>query len=351
LSNADHQFSFSWNHDKVRFVGSAAHATGEETFVGAQIFSPIPADNWHNIVGTYDGTLLRIYLDGALHEVAGGTAPVTAEGELRVAAGVAADLTPINFFAGSVDELRIYDRALSHVEVDVLSRQGSSENVNLNSALTAHWAFDEGTGQTADDSGANDLDGTLGADTNVGTDDPTWVSGAVGSGALSFDGVNDYVTAGDQPEFELLDEYSWSLWVNASAPPGTTQTTQPLSNADQQFVMSWDHANSAFVASAAHGTGGGDFISAQIGSELLADTWYHVTATFDGENLRIYLDGVLEAALFVGGGPVQADGPLHIGAGVNTAGNPTVFFSGSIDDVRVYSRVLNGLEVEALAAQ
>ena len=73
---------------------------------------------------------------------------------------------------------------------------------SLQNGLVGWWKFDEGSGTVAYDSSGNGNDGNL-------TNGPTWATGKIG-GALSFDGVDDYV---ELDNFELGGEMSFSVWV------------------------------------------------------------------------------------------------------------------------------------------
>src|SRR3989344_1656894 len=82
---------------------------------------------------------------------------------------------------------------------------------DFNSSLVAHYTFDEGNGTTAGDSSGKGNTGTL-------TNGPTWTSGKVGSGALSFDGVDDIGSAGAIPA-PPVPAFSLSPWVQRGNTP------------------------------------------------------------------------------------------------------------------------------------
>ena len=79
------------------------------------------------------------------------------------------------------------------------------------SGLVARWTFDEGSGTIAGDSSGNNNIGTL-------TNGPTWTTDSkVGSAALQFDGVDDYVNAGNLGSLDLTTgDFSISLWVQST---------------------------------------------------------------------------------------------------------------------------------------
>jgi hypothetical protein len=97
---------------------------GFETGTGADFFVSSPNtynDNqWHYAVVTYDGTTIRLYIDGVqvATKSTGGASPETS-GTKPVRVGANSRVTPptSNFFIGNVDEVRIWNRALSASEV------------------------------------------------------------------------------------------------------------------------------------------------------------------------------------------------------------------------------------------
>ncbi|MEM7218869.1 MAG: PKD domain-containing protein [Pseudomonadota bacterium] len=90
---------------------------------------------------------------------------------------------------------------------------------------------------------------------------------------------------------------------------------------------------------------------------LIAGMWHHVVGTYDGERLRVYLDGDRVGQVVSAVNVAPYDHPLVIGAKMSdvglrwnddTARPPTALFNGSIDEVRVYDRALSDLEVKAI---
>ena len=76
---------------------------------------------------------------------------------------------------------------------------------DITTGLIGHWKFDEISGTTATDSSGNNNNGTL-------TNGPTWTTGKINN-ALSFDGTDDYVNAGNPPSLNLTSSFTLSAWV------------------------------------------------------------------------------------------------------------------------------------------
>ncbi|MER7471382.1 LamG domain-containing protein [Micromonospora sp. NPDC000018] len=80
------------------------------------------------------------------------------------------------------------------------------------------------------------------------------------------------------------------------------------------------------------------------------DTWTHLTGTYDGSTLSVYVNGVLTASRPVSGTTCVSGEPLAVGAKNNPAkGLLEAFWDGRLDDVRVYRRALEPAEITHLA--
>jgi hypothetical protein len=199
-------------------------------------------------------------------------------------------------------------------------------NTAPTNGLVAAWSFNEASGSTVVDGSGNGNDGTLGGPVRT-------TAGKYGR-ALTFDGVNDSVTIPDAPRLDLGKAMTLEAWVRPSASSGWR--TVLLKEAPGELAYSLYSASGTNRPSAwLDGT-------SSIGSTALAlNTWSHLSATYDGARLKVYVNGVLRAdrATTVNV-PVTAD-PLKIG------GNAVwgEYFAGQIDEVRIYSRALTATEI------
>ncbi len=187
--------------------------------------------------------------------------------------------------------------------------------------LRAHWALDETEGVVAHDrAGAND--GTV-----IGL--PAWrpTGGAV-DGALEFNGKT-FVTAGSVLS-PADGPFSVLAWVEGGAPG--------------QVIFSQTSGANWLMADASQGLLKTELRSAgRLGSSLCSQTtitdgdWHRVALVCDGSNRILYVDDVV-AAQDVQTNLTGASGNLLIGAGSTLA--PGAFWSGLIDDVRIYNRAV-----------
>ena len=242
---------------------------------------------------------------------------------------------------------------LNHTYNSIVSISGHTQLAALSgsgSGLVAHYTFDEGSGTTAGDS--------AGSNTGTLVNGPTWVTGKIGGG-LTFDGTDDYVvrSIGDSATLLYKDgnvsTRSVSLWIKG----GGTQTLKCIycegsNGASNARFEIGSHANGD-----AAGTLGiwlrNDSATSPIDQRpssgvALDNSWHHVVWTDNNGTAKLYIDGVQDSRNFnyAPAGTYNLD-RSSIGAQSKDTGQ---FFSGSVDDVRVYNRILSSSEVSDLYA-
>src|SRR5207244_13011036 len=87
-------------------------------------------------------------------------------------------------------------------------------------------------------------------------------------------------------------------------------------------------------------TGGVDQTAA--GGTVPLNSWTHLAVTYDGATLRLYVNGIQTAAQAVTGSLLSSTAPLRIGGDAPWG----EYFSGTIDEVRVYNRALSAAEIQ-----
>jgi len=199
------------------------------------------------------------------------------------------------------------------------------EDVN-DPTLIAHWPLDEAQGGIAYNSAA-DCDGTL-----VGS--PVWQPTAgIVDGALQFHGVDDYVIT--EPIMNPADNaFSVVVWIKGSAPGQGV-----LSQADGSNWLSTDSVEGHLMTELkASGRGApGPLLSQAV---ITDDTWHRIGLVWDGSCRRLYVDGTEVAMDATTLSELEsAEGGLYFGVGSTLA--PGTFFSGLIDDIRIYNRVVS----------
>ncbi|MFE7974265.1 LamG domain-containing protein [Streptomyces shenzhenensis] len=249
---------------------------------------------WTHVVGVYDidAAEIRLYIDGALKGTQPFTTPWLALGPVTL--GYKATGGAQGFFKGDLDDVRLYDRALSGDEVKDLNK--------ARPVVQGRWRLDSGSGTpvtSADDSsGKRAL--TLGGDASI---DVSGSSNYVGDGGLLLDGVGDYAATATSP-VSTGTSFTVAAWVSTAARPDHPVTvfsqagsvnsgfavryvpsaTDPANAGRWQLAMPGSDAKGATVATAEH-------------PNFMNNTsWNHLAVVYDAfaDQMRLYVDGKLE---------------------------------------------------------
>jgi len=214
--------------------------------------------------------------------------------------------------------------------------------VAAGSGPVAHWALDEASGPGILDSSGNGLDGILAGDAaRIGGPD---------GGAISFGGTDGRIDVADDPLLEP-SAMTIALWVKGS---GLTDGQDILVKGVDGGCSSHSYAivttrggasGDADGVGLVSGTGGGG-----AGGLIWDGTWHHLAFTIDVLGMTaLYEDGVPRGG--GGGAPLayglDASNDLTIGRPLGPCPSEHPF-AGSIDDVRIYDRVLSGAEIAAI---
>lgn len=293
---------------------------------GSQNYS---TNTWYHVVGTYDGTTLRKYVNAAPDGTASFSGTIQYQDS---AASAFIGKNPFGtFFDGTVDDVRIYNRALSAQEVKLLYNASSSFHTtfspvnSISSGLVGYWTFD---GKNMPQGQVNDISGqgNNGSMRSMSTS-TAYIAGKIGQG-LFFDGLaGHWVTVGNATIPST--NFTVSAWINIGANNSGFKTI--LTNVTGGFYVnsrkiSWFEGAEKVIGS----------------TTIPTNTWTHVVVTSDGTNLIGYVNGVKEntvafASSGITGGGLAIGGPTNIQV-----------FNGFIDDVRIYNRPLSSGEINIL---
>src|SRR6266436_5043865 len=207
------------------------------------------------------------------------------------------------------------------------------------SGLVAAYSFNEGTGTTVSDSSGNNLLGTI-----VGA---TWTTGGRYGNALSFNGISSYVDLGNPTALQLTGSMTLEAWVNAAANPADDGQIVAKSNGTGgwEFKTSPDTGPETFGV-AVSGSSGSNTQRYSTTVRALS-TWYHVAGVYNASTgtLDIYVNGVLNNGTLRGTIPNgQFNQSVNVNIGRRTGG---FYFSGIIDEIRIYNRALSQAEIQA----
>jgi hypothetical protein len=205
----------------------------------------------------------------------------------------------------------------------------------INDGLIAYYPFN---------GNANDESGT----TNNGVEygGIQYVSGKIDD-AAKFD-MSNYISVNDSSSLKL-NTYTFAAWINAD-----TITGAGSDGANRIFEKGagtnyWLYIGNTLPATNAVATVGfnnGGYINISSNTLISANSWYHITGTYDGNFLKIYINGTLDNSLKISSAINKTNEPLIIGWRYN--GTYGDHFSGLIDELRIYNRALSETEIQQL---
>jgi hypothetical protein len=214
-------------------------------------------------------------------------------------------------------------------------------NIDLLHGLIAYYPFDG----NADDASGSGHDGVIhGA---------TFTTNGAAGGAYQFDGLNDYIDAGDSALLDIgTNDFSISFWLQS--------TMNRVESAALIYKGSWDTSIGYSVYLRGTEFGG---IAGRVGAEVASTTvgsivenpnipivndggWHHVVILADRDGSgSIYVDDALQFTRPIGtdSGSLATSTPLTIGGRTFDS-----VLDGSMDEIRVYDRLLTTNEIGQL---
>jgi hypothetical protein len=336
--------AYTWNNaaNTYNFVGPLL-TTGQWEFVAVSV-SPTQATLYASLKGVLNSAT-NIYSHSPT------TIP---SGSLRIGDD---NCCSNRFLNGSIDEVRIYNRALTAAQVATLYNDSKAAHVadtnktTLSSGLVGYWPLDGDTinwkaNTTADMSGNNNTGTLVGMSTTTSP-----VAGKIG-GALGFNGTSSYISVNSSSSLTPgTSNFSLSLWVYPS------QSHEDLINNSNNNGASFTAGYALILRSGCiFGSGGNVQFDMANGtshdtgicsaSSIPLNNWSHITVVVSRLNtISIYINGRFDKSIATSLTGSVTPGTFSIGKGIWTA-----YLSGKLDDVRIYNRALSANEVKQLYA-
>jgi len=321
-----YNYALSTVSDTVRF--SVWNPSSQES--RASFSTSLLGSGWNFIAGVFDGTNSRLYLNEA--PIGNIGASITGgirdrDGDLYI--GQRSDGVGEQYFDGEIDDVQIFNTTLSETQI-----QAMYSEVTKN--LAGHWAMDDSADNTMVlDSGSYSNNGTAQQNTSVIS------TAGVIDGALTFDGVGDYVQIADSDALSPTEEITVCGWFY-------------FDDASENVGLIWKHSYNYALSTVS------DIVRfsvwnpssqesrASFSTSLLESGWNFIAGVFDGTNSRLYLDGAPIGSIgtSITGGIRDRAGDLYIGQRADGVGDQ--YFDGLIDEVKIYGKALSASEVEDL---
>jgi hypothetical protein len=259
-------------------------------------------------------------------------------------------------YQGALDDVRIYNRALSVAEVVQLYNSTAGDKLSvsqtgplsLNSGLVGWWTFDgKNMMQNVADSSGQGNNGNL---VNFAATSSVQTAGKVGQALYFAGGVNGSqagtsVNVGTPSSLNISGNMTISAWIKIAGYPSSSSYI--ISNANSGASLEQYAFYSTSARTLAFDVNHAVTVAGTIGS-VSKNRWYHVLVTRSGSSgswtFNFYLNGVLNKSVASATDP-DASQTVTIG---KLVGGGAYYFNGALDDLRVYNRALSVQEITKL---
>jgi len=332
-------------------------------YTGTDLYLPtannaLTLNTWNHVAVTWSGgqatSTAHIYVNGK--EVTYGTgtdATGTRISDSTNTLFIGESWGQNNGFDGIIDQARIFGYVRTPAQINYDMNRG---------APIAHWKMDECQGTTINDSSGNSLSGTLtvgasGTYTSPGTCSVSsatsaWYNGAAGKRnySLAFDGTDEIVDFGTPSKLDLRDSIGMAVWVKPDSTSLGASYHAMIGNYDGGGTTAqYEFAFNAGAISYNYGSASSyvEYIPTSTVS-FTAGNWYHIVFTHSGSNSTgyFYVNGVKYATTRTGSATIPTFGFSNTTLG---RGGPSGdYFSGQIDDFKIFNYTLNDTQVKNL---
>ena len=328
---ANSGFQFYITNSKLKFFNRSG--TTNSTVLTST--TSVDDSSWHNAIITQNSSgFATMYIDGQVEVASTNLVTVLPSHNLDLHLG--GYYTSTLGLNGDIDQVRIFDKAISAEDVATLYAETSSTASNTN-------PFSEGAGVAlyTMDYDASEASGYYdGTPSNV----TFGVGGQINYGAR-FNGSSSKIALPNVINFST-GEHTISAWINTTS----TSVTRFISNLytgtvpDGSIDFVWIPASNSI--SVDFSIGGSNYTNTITG--ISTGQWYHIAATFvNNGTCTAYLNGSSVDTVIAPSFTATAYQPLNLG--YYERGNN--YWSGSIDQVRIFSKALNSTEVDTIYAE
>jgi hypothetical protein len=308
----------------------------------------LPTGKWSHIVFTEasDGTR-KIYINGQLDSTHSAESSIWEDNnQLRVGAQGASNRR----FDGEIDDVRIYDRALTDDEINRIYNATRPSGVNtpqtdkLTDGLVGFWSFDgsdvdlsDSTAEVKDVSGKNnDGDAKKGAKPAIGK---------LGQG-YEFDGSDDYVEILTPSGLSSSDSFTVTAWVDGASQSDNTRIVNYGNTSANQGGFILGQTSSGKIR-AYTDAGGGSWNQITGNTSFDDGNWHLIVMTYNGstDTRQLYLDGEKDGSETHGYDNSPSNPGISLG---NRLDSQSEGQKGVVDNVRIYDRALSASEIDKL---
>jgi len=306
-------------------------------------------EQWHHVVGVYDGSAILLYIDGVLDNSSKASGEINMNDSAVIIGGNSEQssrewnglIDEVSIIGGVIDANAVH--ALYTGADPIIIAQTANTQLQSSDKLVAWWKFD------------NDANDSAGASHGTTHGNPAYADGKVGR-AISFDG-DDYVDCGNPDSLNFgTGDWAISAWIK------TTQSGEEDTNKGTVFANGADGGggirytlavNEGQTGSITLTTDNDEYKVQAISNTVVNDdAWHHIVGMRNAGQLHLYVDGVLDGGNYLPGEydlSAASRQNVYIGAITSNDDNSLYkYFVGLIDEVCIFAGAIDAKGVLAL---
>ncbi len=320
ISNSENAGSYIYLYKN--YIYFRIYSKEKSNFITINSIATAEKDKWYTVVGTYDGNVMKLYINGEL-EVEQKTTDTIKQSQMPFIIGANPNNNNVirNYFKGTISDALVINGA---IDENTIKKNYSGEVNHVdNSNQLFYSKFDNKIGNVNEAQYTNE--------------------------GMTFDGENDYVNVG-LANYDFDKEMTVVARFKTKASEEETQYL--IGNAETsgfglQTNFNIDERNTTVAGIAIYDTSKNSYASAISKTALEVGKWYTVVATYDGNNIKLYLNGELEDTTSMTSDIVKSTAPIAIG--VNPGATYMRYFKGTISDALVMNKALSDDEAKELS--
>jgi len=215
------------------------------------------------------------------------------------------------------------------------NKQPYRQELPVADRMIARWVFGS-AGDTVLDSSGNNHHGQLMGNSRI-------ISDPVRGNVLNLDGNNSYVDCGQDIRFDIKMSITVSCWIKVNEYNIMDQAIVTKGETSWRLQRAKTTPSVLFACPGIESANEGDSLSAT--APVDDGSWHHIAGVYDGVNVSVYVDGVLDTSM-------PGSGEMDINSRAVLIGKNPEFpercWNGLIDDVRIYNLALSKEEIKTL---
>jgi len=171
--------------------------------------------------------------------------------------------------------------------------------------------------------------------------------------SIQLNGTSQYVNCGSSSDFNFTNALTVEAWIYPTDFKEEEHMNTIVAKTfwSYEYSHGWSFRYGSARRSLNFNVGGGEgvnWINCMADSVLTLNTWQHVAATYDGADIKLYVNGILVATQAFAGGITNAANDLCIGT-INHS--DMRYMAGKIDEVRIWKVARTGFQISSNMGQ